>query len=67
MKTISIILSAYLFACYLFERMPTPEGILLVGATTFIIGTFAVARANREVSIYFTKEQIEEMLENDQE
>lgn len=66
MKPVSIILSAYLFTCYLFERMPTPEGLLLVFATAFIIGTFAVARANREVSIYFTKEQIEEMLDDEE-
>ena len=67
MRTLLIILSAYLFGCYGLQKDVTPEGLLLVFATTFIIGTFAVARANREVSIYFTKEQIEEMLENDEE
>ena len=67
MKALLIILSAYLFGCYGLNKDVTPEGLLLVFATTFIIGTFAVARANREVSIYFTKEQVEEMLENDEE
>ena len=67
MKTLLIVLSAYLFACYGFEKDITPEGLLLVFATTFIIGTFAVARDNRHVSIYFTKEQIEEMLEDEEE
>ena len=67
MRTLLIILSAYLFGCYGLQKDVTPEGLLLVFATTFIIGTFAVARANREVSIYFTKEQVEEMLENDEE
>ncbi len=65
MRTLLIILSAYLFGCYGLQKDITPEGILLVFATTFIVGTFGVARANREVSIYFTKEQIEEMIEDD--
>ena len=65
MRTLLIILSSYLFLCYGLEKDITPEGILLVFATTFIVGTFGVARANREVSIYFTKEQIEEMIEDD--
>ena len=65
MRTLLIILSAYLFGCYGLQKDVTPEGLLLVFATTFIIGTFAVARSNREVSIYFTKEQIEEMIEDE--
>jgi hypothetical protein len=67
MKALLIISSAYLFLCYAFSTKPTPEGILLVFATTLILGTFAAARANREVSIYFTKDQIEDMLEDDHE
>jgi len=66
MRTLLIILSAYLFGCYGLQKDVTPEGILLVFATTFTIGTFSVARANREVSIYFTKEQIEEMLDDEE-
>ena len=64
MRTLLIILSAYLFGCYGLQKDVTPEGLLLVFATTFILGTFGVARANREVSIYFTKDQIEEMLDD---
>jgi hypothetical protein len=67
MKALLIISSAYLFLCYGFSTKPTPEGILLVFATTFIMGTFSVASSNREVSIYFTREQIEDMLEDDYE
>ena len=66
MRTLLIILSAYLFGCYGLQKDVTPEGLLLVFATTLIIATFAVARANREVSIYFTKEQIEEMLDDEE-
>ena len=66
MRTLLIILSSYLFLCYGLEKDITPEGILLVFATTFIVGTFGVARANREVSIYFTKDQIEEMLDDEE-
>ena len=66
MRTLLIILSAYLFGCYGLQKDVTPEGLLLVFATTFIIATFAVARDNREVSIYFTKEQIEEMLDDEE-
>ena len=66
MRTLLIILSAYLFGCYGLQKDVTPEGLLLVFATTFIVGTFAVARANREVTIYFNKEQIEEMLDDEE-
>ncbi len=66
MRTLLIILSAYLFLCYGLEKDITPEGVILVFATTFILGTFGVARANREVSIYFTKDQIEEMLDDEE-
>lgn len=66
MKALLIILSAYLFGCYGLDKDVTPEGVLLVFATTLILGTFAVARSNREVTIYFTKEQIEEMIEDDE-
>lgn len=66
MRTLLIILSAYLFGCYGLQKDVTPEGLLLVFATTLIIATYAVARANREVSIYFTKEQIEEMLDDEE-
>ena len=67
MKVIAMILSAYLFTCYSFGKMPTPEGLLLVFVLTFTIGTFSLARANREVSIYFTKDQIDEMMKDDNE
>jgi len=64
MKTLLIILSACLFLCYGLEKDITHEGVILVFATTFILGTFGVAGANRDVSIYFTKDQIEEMLDD---
>ncbi len=66
MKIILLTLSAYLFLCLGFETKPTPEGIMLVFIATFVLGTFAVAKSNRGVTIYFTKEQIEEMIDDEE-
>ncbi len=66
MKIILLTLSAYLFLCLGFETKPTPEGIMLVFIATFVLGTFAVAKSNREVTIYFTKEHIEELIDEEE-
>ena len=65
MKTIAILYALYFFMCYIFGSKPTAEGMFLPVIISGILAVFSVAKSNREVSIYFSKDQIEEMIEED--
>ncbi len=65
MKTLLIFYALYFFLCVGFKTTPTPEGLLLPIIMTGVLAVLSVGRANREVSIYIDKEQLDKAMEEE--
>jgi hypothetical protein len=63
MKTLLAIYALYLFFCLGFGTKPTPEGCLLPIIISLCISCYCAIRANHDVNLYLSREQIENLSE----
>ena len=65
MKTLLLLFSLYFFLCYGCNTQPTPEGLFMPVLVCLCFGLYSAINKDKKISIYFTKEQIEEMIEDE--